>query len=213
MSFVKRIGRPTGRSGTAPSRFVVLSVIVATLAMLGAGVAAAGAKPKSSAKPKLSGPVSAEMKIVAFDPAVAARYGYEIRTAPDGREYSVKRDASARVLPQSAGGGEVTGDCGTSRVRINGIGNLSDQLDTSWSVYAPVIGFTWNISIIDSGGVTVQSWGPRPGPGSPGWSDSRTLTNMTPGPIDAQVSTDSSVLLITGAVCYSGGPRDDSVTY
>lgn len=109
---------------------------------------------------------------------------------------------------QSSTGVTVGGGCGTSFVKINGIGFNNAYLETGWNVYAPVRAMNWQVSIIDTGGVCVQGWFQPVIPASPGWSGVKNIGPMTPGEIDAQVETSSTVQLVTGAFCYSGGPRD-----
>jgi hypothetical protein len=74
------------------------------------------------------------MHSVGFDASVAAAHGYEIRTTPDSKQYSVPKGASAVVTPHNV----VGGDCGTSWVWEDGIGNLSVSLDTGFNVYTGV---------------------------------------------------------------------------
>lgn len=174
--------------------------------------------PSVSAQPaSAKKTVESPMKIVRFDPAIAKANGYEIRKFPDGREYSVKKgtppvSSPTQLRTLSPGGGSIGGDCGTSWVRFNGTGNVAARLDTGFTLNTPAVGYSWQVSIIDQGGVSTQSWG-GPLAVRQEWSGGRDLPNLTRGSADAQVERSSSVALITGAFCYSGGPRDSTIIY
>lgn len=187
--------------------FLLVGSVLAINAPVRSSSATAGPEPSVP-----DGAVSDSMKIAGFDAEVAKEHGYEIRMDGDGKQYSVKKGTPEGAELRSAEGGRVDGDCGFSWVRINGIGNAATRLETGWHVYAPVIAFNWTVTLIDWGGVSNQTWF-RPGPFAPGWWDSRDLPNMTRGPVDAQVERSSTVRLITGAFCYSGGPRDSGTIY
>ncbi|SDJ83046.1 hypothetical protein SAMN04488074_103321 [Lentzea albidocapillata subsp. violacea] len=181
------------------------SLIAATTAAM-AFLSVLGLTTAASASEGSTVTYSVGMRIGGFDPEVAKANGYEIRTDEQGRQYSVKL---GEVGTQSQNGGRLYGDCGNSWVRVNGIGRRVARLETSWDVILPVVAFEWHITVIDTAGVSSQDWGPRPGPGSTHWQDSRDLPGMAVGTVDAQVTpTASKVQMNNGAWCYSGGPRD-----
>lgn len=196
------------------SQSIAHSVTVVGAITLGIGFISPSVSAQPAPAKKI---VESPMKIVRFDPAIAKANGYEIRKLPDGREYSVKQGAPAVSSPAelstlSPGGGTIGGDCGTSWVRFNGTGNNAARLDTGFTLNTPAVGYSWRVSIIDQGGVSTQSWG-GPLAVRQEWSGGRDLPNLTPGSGDAQVEPSSSVALITGAFCYSGGPRDSTIIY
>ena len=198
-----------------PKRAPATGILLAGVTLLAviAGASPAQADARASVGNPTEEYVEAHMTIAGFDREVAEAHGYEIRTDANGQEYSVPVGTpEGGITPFSSGGGSVGGDCGTSWVRINGIGLNMAYLETGWNVYAPVTAMNWQVSIIDNGGVSVQGWF-QPVGGVPGWSGVRTIGPMTPGDIDAQVQTSSTVRLETGAFCYSGGPGDTGWIY
>jgi hypothetical protein len=149
------------------------------------------------------------MHSIGFDASVAAAHGYEIRTGPDGKQYSVRKGASAYASPF----GVVSGNCGTSWVWEDGIGNSSVSLDTGYNVYTAVVSRQWRVVLDDNGGESTQNF--SGGATSAYWDDPRTVRGLTRGPASAHIRSNGSnfAILDDGNVCYSGGPSDSTTIY
>jgi hypothetical protein len=151
-----------------------------------------------------------EMHSVGFDAGVAAAHGYEIRTSPDGKQYSVpKGSPSGAVSPFN----NVTGNCGESWVFEDGIGNASVSLDTGYAVYTAVVARQWRVVLDDNGGESTQNFS---GGGTGAYSAwIKTIRGLTRGPGFAFVRSDGSnfAILKDGNVCFSGGPSDSTTIY
>jgi hypothetical protein len=187
------------------------TVVTASLALaaLLVGAPAANAASADTGTTPTTPPASgAGMTVTGFDRAVAKANGYEIRTDANGVERSVKVGAAGQVVPDSAPGNTIQGNCGWSWVRVNGTGNRAILLESGFGVRLPVIAWEWHIVLIDRGGVSTQNWGPTPGPGVPQLRFSRNLSNLTPGSIAAEVQSSSRVTLTDGAICVSGVHAD-----
>lgn len=185
-------------------------LIASTLSALATVTVLTAAPAAASADGVPAGAVKGGMTIVAFDESIARANGYEIRTDEQGRQYSAKVGGDTEY---SANGHYVSGNCGWSWVRVNGTGNSAIRLDNGFGVYAPVIAFEWHTALFDNGGVSVQHWGPRPGPGIPAYRFGRNLPGLTRGPILAEVQASSKTWLSNGAVCVSAVHHDTGTVY
>ena len=191
---------------TKTRRFVATSAAVlgaVGLAVLGTGAPAGAAAPTAPRR------VEGAMHIGRFDAAVAAAHGYEIRSYPDGTQYSVPRGATAGFAPANV----VTGDCGRSWVWEDGIGNASVHLDTGFNVRLPVVGRSWDVTLDDNGGESTQPF--SGGPSGSYWDEGRNVGGLTRGPGYAVVKGGGAnfAILIDGGVCYSGGPSAGTTIY
>ncbi|WP_406635007.1 hypothetical protein [Amycolatopsis sp. WGS_07] len=173
--------------------------------VLGAVGSLAAAAPAGAAPHR----VETVMHIGRFDAAVAAAHGYEIRTYPNGTQYSVPKGAPAGLAPHNV----VTGDCGRSWVWEDGIGNASVHLDTGFNVRTAVIGRSWTVTLDDNGGESTQGF--SGGPSGAYWDEGRNVGGLTRGPGYAVVKGGGGnfAILIDGGVCYSGGPSASTTIY
>jgi len=150
------------------------------------------------------------MHSVGFDASVAAAHGYEIRTGPNGKQYSVpKGSPRATVSPFS----NITGNCGESWVFEDGIGNASVSLDTGYAVYTAVVARQWRVVLSDNGGQSTQNFS---GGGTGAYSAwIKTIGGLTRGPGSAVIRSNGSnfAILRDGNVCFSGGPSDSTTIY
>jgi hypothetical protein len=140
---------------------------------------------------------------------VAAANGYQITSAADGTQSSVKiGGAPALATPANV----IDGNCGSSYVYEYGIGDKAIELYTGISVVLPVTTGHWQVRLSDRGGVGFRNYSVPPNGGI--WQIDRVIGGLTPGPAQANVVTAASfVVLINGGVCYSGGPSDSTVIY
>ncbi len=183
--------------------------------LLAVGLAAAAASlvaaPPVSASTGATGPVhavTATMKIHGFDTDVAKAHGYEIRTAPDGRQYSVKIGSSDTLTPDNT----VEGDCGISYIYEYGIGNRAVELYTGFQINWPGYYFYWRVRLDDRGGSSYKTWsGAIPDFGGTVWQVDVVVGGLTRGGARASVLSPQSIAVLdNGGVCYSGGPYDDT---
>jgi hypothetical protein len=148
--------------------------------------------------------ITAAMHVVGFNKKVAAEHGYVIRTAPDGRQYSVKKGSPVTVSPANV----VTGPCGYSYIYEYGIGNRAIELYTGFSVILPEVGGSWRVRLSDRGGTSFKGYGVSPSANGI-WQIDRVIGGLTRGPAQATVVSGSSfAILDNGEVCTSGGPTD-----
>jgi hypothetical protein len=152
-----------------------------------------------------AGAATTDMHVVGFDAAIAIANGYEVRTAPDGRQFPVTAGADLADTPLNV----VGGNCGFSYVYEYGIGNRAVELYTGYSVIAPVYQWHWTVRLDDRGGSSYRhfdggfNWGI--------WQTDRVVGGLTRGGARATVIRGLSVaFLVNGWVCYSGGPYSDT---
>jgi hypothetical protein len=183
-----------------PRLFVPIICAVATIAM---GVTSASAATSAPRAPTNVTKVTEAMHVVAFDEQVAAAHGYEIRTAPDGTQYSVSKGSLAGTASPD---GVVEGPCGVSYVYEYGIGNRAVELYSGFSVILPEVGGHWQIRLSDRGGTSFKNYNVAPS-GNGIWQFNQVVGGLTKGPAQATVvGAASFTILDNGAVCYSGGP-------
>ena len=191
------------------ARAMALLGAVAILVPLTVSTAAAAAPADKAPATAVE---TAEMRIVGFDRKVAEAHGFEIRTAPDGREYSVKKGAAAVAAEDVSAQTVVYGNCGSSWLYYNAIGNSSNKIETGFQLNQAATSYWWLVVMTDGGGQSNRTWAgglllrTR-------WGVTSTVTGMTHGFSDAYVSTASSAILWNGGVCTSGGPSDFTWTY
>lgn len=194
--------------------------LLAIPALIGGGVLTAHAQTKDAAPQQaMTTPdgkpfdKTTPMQITGFDKSVAAEHGYEIKTGPDGKEYSLKIGATRGQAPNAVTPENVvSGNCGSSWLWYDAIGGSAAQINTGFNLTQPATSYWWLVTIDDGGGHSAQTW-------SGGlffrnrWGVTRTVRNMTHGASGAKVSTASSAILWDGAVCTSGGPADFTWVY
>jgi hypothetical protein len=158
-----------------------------------------------------------KMYVERFDAKVAASNGYEIKTLPDGRQYSVLRNSS--TSPSSVPTGTVTvanlvkANCGESWLYFDAIGNLQGKVSTGFRVIAPAIQYGWRVDVTDQIGVGTLTWG-----GglllSKAWQGTRLTKSGAKGYATARVNPSGSyALLVDGSICVSGAPSDSTRYY
>lgn len=144
--------------------------------------------------------VETGMERVGFDADIARANGYEVRTAPDGRQYGVRPGEN-----ETFGFAEVFGDCGSSYISYEGRGGGTTETITGFEVRDVVAAGEWEVDIVDQGGVRVIPFDVTPG--QTFWDGFSLQTNQTLGSSSAEVDPDfSQVVLVDGAICVSGGP-------
>jgi hypothetical protein len=181
-----------------PRLFAPIICAVATIAMGVTSASAATSAPRASITK-----VTEAMHVIGFNRQVAAAHGYEIRTAPDGTQYSVKTGSPAgTAIPR----GVVEGPCGVSYVYEYGIGNRAVELYSGFSVILPEVGGHWQIRLSDRGGTSFKNYNVAPS-GNGIWQFNQVVGGLTKGPAQATVVGPASfTILDNGEVCYSGGP-------
>ncbi|MEU3764812.1 hypothetical protein AB0E55_07075 [Amycolatopsis keratiniphila] len=152
--------------------------------------------------------VEVVMNAVGYDADVATANGYEVRTRPDGIQYSVKRGTPAEVIPMDV----VSGNCGRSWMWLDGIGGRSVRINTGFHVRDAVSTFSWTATLSDTGETTKHDF--------PGFYDAdgyvdlnRIVGDLSVGYARATVygfPFRNYAVLVDGTVCYSGGPSDDA---
>lgn len=150
------------------------------------------------------------MTIVGFDEEVATANGFEI-VKEDGvlRSVPITDEAKAimaefEVEPgEFSPSGTVVGDCGTAT--IDGTKGSGDwvSLRTGYSVYNHVSHRNW--SVVVTGFVTGFSYAWPSASTSRTWYAEAGGTAVGPG-IGFVPAVAANVVLIDGAICYSGGP-------
>ncbi|MEY9943588.1 hypothetical protein [Kitasatospora sp. GAS1066B] len=171
--------------------------------------------------------IDAGMKYSKFDSAVADRNGYRILTAPNGVQYSVKKDATATQLdaalkkaeavkPTPAAEGSVVpnvstelwGDCGGAFLEFDpwGGGTVAGDLYTGFTMTESATNyFSWDVTLVDPGGVSNQEWPPERIGTTNGWSDHRALRHLSAGAAYSEINpTYSWALLVDGGTCTAG---------
>jgi hypothetical protein len=153
--------------------------------------------------------VVSTMSVVGYDEAVANANGFEIVTHPDGQWESVAVTPEAQAIRAEYGGSvasrrvTVPGTCGTSWIEL--LPNISYvRVNTGYSVAAPVANrISWVVQAASIGGLPTVSWPSGPSPAT--WQG---IGSFSTGGIGgwAWVTSSSSVLLIDGRICSSGGP-------
>lgn len=196
-------------------------VIKTGLASIAVGVMGAtllGTAPAQAATTTATGGgahrvVTQAMTVTGFNVKVAAAHGYEIRTTPSGVQYSVKKGTPSTATPSIAHPNTtIGGNCGSSYIDYNAVGNLSVKVQTGFNVDEPATSYWWLVVMKDNGGQSSHTW-------SGGlllrtsWGVTRTFGGMTAGESDAYVSTGSSAILVDGSVCTSGGLEDFTWIY
>ncbi|MCP2166435.1 hypothetical protein LX83_003303 [Goodfellowiella coeruleoviolacea] len=153
---------------------------------------------------------------------VANAHGYKI-VLVDGKQTSVK--VSDQPIKQDgikpyqddpqviAAGGEpvVGGSCGVSFLYYTAKGNRKADVYTGFDVWpAPAIEFYWEVSVTDSIGTGVGTWGYPVN----NWNW-ETYWETSHGPTGYSLAKVSGgwALLANGQVCYSGGPWQDTNLY
>jgi hypothetical protein len=203
-----RVGKMTKRVKVLGRAMALLGAVTILLPLM-ANVASAA--PSAKPVPVTVAKTRVGMHIVGFNKAVAAAHGYEIKTAADGRQYSVKKGAVTAAGDVSTEN-IVYGNCGSSWLYYNAIGNSSNKIETGFQLNQAATSYWWLVVMIDGGGQSSRNWAgglllrTR-------WGVTSTATGMTHGFSDAYVSTGSSAILWNGGVCTSGGPSDFTWTY
>ncbi|WP_406639179.1 hypothetical protein [Amycolatopsis sp. WGS_07] len=187
-------------------RFAACAAAVLGTAALGT----LGAPALAGAAPVGPHRVEGMMTVARFDATVAAAHGYEIRTNPDGTQYSVRKGAQAGLPPANV----VTGDCGRSWVWEDGIGHLRVRLSTGFFVRLPTVSRSWDVTLDDNGGESTQPFSSG-FPSDRFWNEDRTVPGLTAGPGYAVVRGGGAnfAILVDGAVCYSGGPSASTTIF
>jgi hypothetical protein len=129
------------------------------LAAVGAAIAAAAALVGTAqATPSVAQAITPHavmtttpMKVTGYDPEVAKANGYEIRTDPQGRQYSVKVGTPTGGMTPA---NEVSGNCGVSWIYEVAQGGLRVSINTGFHVIAIAVSFEWKYWMGDQGGVT-----------------------------------------------------------
>lgn len=118
-------------------------VIKTGLASIAVGVMGAtllGTAPAQAATTTATGGgahrvVTQAMTVTGFNVKVAAAHGYEIRTTPSGVQYSVKKGTPSTATPSIAHPNTtIGGNCGSSYIDYNAVGNLSVKVKTGFNV-------------------------------------------------------------------------------
>jgi hypothetical protein len=158
--------------------------------------------------PPPAGAIISDATVIGFDRDQAKADGYEIRSLPDGTEYSVPIGTPADAIPNNLV--VKGGNCGTSWVSETAVGNVSVDLGTGFNLFPiqpPAVAYTWKVRLDDRGGTSYQYWSGflRARKSWKGW---RRIHGLTPGAADAMVVRGSSLaILVGGLVCGSTGPR------
>jgi hypothetical protein len=151
--------------------------------------------------------VERPMTVVGFHHPTAEANGYEIRTRPDGREYSVKKTAGPQhtdVTPFN----EVTGNCGSSWLYIYGHKGEAD-VQTGFRVRLPITAYVWTVSVRNTRGESDFDWAGGI-QGKNLWQGRKLVDDLPRGDTVALVIQPSTAVLTDGAVCISDGPWDDT---
>jgi hypothetical protein len=151
--------------------------------------------------------VSVPMHIVGFDAKVAARNGYRIRTAPDGRQYTAT-DKTPAMTPYNT----VEGNCGIAYVYEYAIGSRAIELYTGYGVNDTVVEWWWKVRLNDRGGTSFKPF--KGGANSGYWVGDIVVGGLTAGPAQATVVSSSSwVVLSSGGICHAGPATDSTTIY
>jgi hypothetical protein len=140
------------------------------------------------------------MKVTGYDPEVAKANGYEIRTDPQGRQYSVKVGTPTGMTPAN----EVSGNCGVSWIYEVAQGG----------VIAIAVSFEWKYWMGDPGGVTSHT---HSGPlSSTDWHTPPDYwSHLTAGSASSWVDTSGHAwaILNDGRVCVGGNASDHTTIF
>ena len=147
--------------------------------------------------------VTGGMTVKGYDRAVAEANGYEIRTRPDGTEYSVKKGEMS-----TQGSTTLTGNCGLSWVELwDAPGSGVADYRSGFKVTPAAISYSWWAIIRDFNGTSNRT---RSGPlaarkdWDTGWE---RLGLFSGGNAWATVIPEGSyALLVDGTICGSAGP-------
>lgn len=166
-------------------------------------------------EPSESVSVELDMALVGFDREVASANGYEIRTTPDGREYSVLIGTPSDFVPALedtapppvGAGNSVNGsndtrrsNCGSSSISVD-----EYEVTTGYSVRAGVLFAKWGATV-DSA-TKHEDFNFDHDNTGPMWSDHRKVSFDHKGFGGAFVNSGSFVLLTDGGLCESLQPR------
>jgi hypothetical protein len=142
---------------------------------------------------------------------VAEANGYEIRTNPNGTQYSVKKGTPVEAVPFDV----VSGGCGTSWMWLTALGNREVYINTGFYVRDAVVDFSWTATLDDEGGTTKHDFPGRYD--ADGYVDlNRIVGGLTVGSAAASVQAFPALnfaILVDGSVCFSGGPSDSTYIY
>ncbi|MFK4806775.1 hypothetical protein ACI3KX_13010 [Microbacterium sp. ZW CA_36] len=178
--------------------------------------AAANAQPKAPTPQDMTDIQTAPMNLVGFDPEIAAANGYEIRTLPNGREYSVPIGTPSSFVPDptdtapgSAEPGQVTtfatvwGDCGSSYVMVN-----NTEMTTGYNIKYDVLYGKWGVYVHSEGGID-QDFNLDHGATNGYWYPTRAVSASHYGNGFARVNNGSYVMTTAGGMCWSGNPQEN----
>lgn len=194
--------------------FQLLAILTAASASMIAATNASAA-PNTPDEPATR--VTAGLHVGGFDARVAEAHGYKIATRPDGRQTSIP--ANAKIPTTSIhplGYDETEGDCGESYIDFRGTGASAAVLSTGFTLnpgYADAIQIVWNVHIHDTRGDSDQPWKETHITGISDWHPDSRVLGLTRGPAEAWVSNSSIAILWDGTICYSYGPRTDTMIY
>ena len=183
-------------------KFAVTSVIgIAALAFIGIAPTAASATDLDSPEPTT---IKVANVPGGFDRSIAAAHGYEIRTTPTGKQYSVKVGTPAgTVSTQSTG--TVAGDCGYSFVTLS---PGTHRMASGFVVNGDVAFRKWGVTV-QNGGI-VYNFNMDGAASGASWSDYRAIS-WASGVTQATVNGGSFAALWNGQLCYSGIPHTTTV--
>ncbi|MEV8241968.1 hypothetical protein AB0O90_17115 [Microbacterium testaceum] len=180
---------------------------------VGLGSTAANAEDNPAPTPTGELNTVVPMTVTGYDADVAAANGFEIVVHDDGSWESVpvtpeaqaaaeQSDAAALSGPNVSARGTVYGNCGSAMIDTDRNGNLVTVV-SGYDVVAPVANrINWSVVFVTWNGVQTLSWPNGPSPAH--WRAYGGIINGAAGFANAY----GDVVLITGAVCGSGGPGD-----
>jgi hypothetical protein len=155
------------------------------------------------------------MHVEGFDAKVAAENGYEIRTLPDGKQYSVPQNTQQGLaVPDDAAStnNAVKGNCGESYLYFYAKGGLKGEVTTGFKVNRPAISYSWRVEVTDRAGVGTLNWDGGLAFRET-WEGKRTTKGASGSAVAVVNPADSYALLSNGAICVSGGPSDSIYYY
>jgi hypothetical protein len=185
----------------------VCATLAVAVSLSGSAAFASPATASSPAKP--ANAVKVAMHIVGFDASVAAANGYTIKTDANGKQRSIKNDASTNAVESNVvtPDNQIDGNCGSSWIYYNAIGNSSASISTGFALFFPATSYWWFVRINDAGGQNNHVWAGGLA-NLFGWSVYQQVGGLSHGLSVATVSVQSSAVLANGGVCKSGGPTD-----
>lgn len=174
---------------------------------LGLAVAAVfvSVQPASAASTTFTVP----LELAYFDENVAAENGFKIVTRADGSQESVPVTEAARALVSRESRHTIIGPCGSSSLTLSRVGGTSKVFfTTAFQVKTATKFHQWTVDLTRNG----QRWSYNlsGGPTFGSWNTSRTTTTGNNQGVLGVVRAGSYAMLVTGAVCYSGGPSSSS---